>query len=151
MAKKISITDFEQADFTQLLQMGRKLWTKFDKEDLEQLLQQAATLQKYRIVLAKNQQHEGVGFAIFSIRTDYVEGAITSPTGYLEGIFVEPEFRKSGVAREFLRLGEAWCKSRGCTQMGSDTWLTHTQSREFHKRLGFWEEEEIVHFLKDID
>lgn len=151
MAQHITITEFEQADFTQLLQMGRKLWSKFDKDDLEQLLKQAATLQKYHILMAKSRENAGVGFSIFSIRTDYVEGAFTSPTGYLEGIFVEPDFRKSGIAKEFLRLGEAWCKSRGCTQLGSDTWLTHTQSREFHKRLGFWEQEEIVHFLKDID
>ena len=81
---------------------------------------------------------------------DYVEGAEKSPTGYLEGIFVADGFRKMGIAKEFLRIGEHWCKEKGCTQIGSDTWLADKESRAFHKKMGFWEEEEIVHFLKNI-
>lgn len=34
-----------------------------------------------------------VGFAMCSIRYDYVEGTKTSPVGYLEGIFVEKEYK----------------------------------------------------------
>ena len=34
-----------------------------------------------------------VGFAQCQLRYDYVEGTETSPVGYLEGIFIQEEFR----------------------------------------------------------
>ena len=148
--EKITFKEFEKTDFASLLEMSLKLWTDIDESKLEELLRQTTDSQKTKILIAKNLAKKDVGFSIFSIRTDYVEGADKSPTGYLEGIFVEHEYRKMGIAKEFIQHGEAWCKENGCTQLGSDTWLTDNKSREFHKKVGFWEEEEVVHFLKNI-
>jgi aminoglycoside 6'-N-acetyltransferase I len=102
------------------------------------------------VLLAKSDKQVRIGFAMFSIRNDYVEGALKTPTGYLEGIYVESEYRKKGIATKLIQLGELWLKENGCTQIGSDTWLTDTGSRTFHKKMGFWEEDELVHFLKDL-
>lgn len=151
VGRKISYGEFEISDFISLVKMSLKLWTDFEKGRLEKLLEQTVKSEKNKVYIAKDRADKPVGFSIFSIRTDYVEGASQSPTGYLEGIFVEPEYRKMGIAREFIRWGEKWCRDRGCTQIGSDTWLTATESREFHKKVGFREEEEVVHFLKDIE
>ncbi|MDN5214736.1 GNAT family N-acetyltransferase [Fulvivirgaceae bacterium BMA12] len=148
--EQIRYSELHSEDFEQLLKMSQKLWTDFDEEELKNLLKEMTQLEKNRILMAKRADGENVGFSIFSIRTDYVEGADKSPTGYLEGIYIEPPYRKNGIAKEFLRIGEMWCKEKGCTQIGSDTWLTNKASREFHKKIGFWEEEEIVHFLKNI-
>lgn len=41
-------------------------------------------------------------FAQCGLRHDYVEGRGSSPVGYLEGIFVEKEYRKQGCAKELL-------------------------------------------------
>ncbi len=42
--------------------------------------------------------HFPIGFAQCGLRHDYVEGAITSPVGYLERIFIREEYRKNGYA-----------------------------------------------------
>ncbi len=149
--KPITFPDFSRPDFPSFLKMALELWPDYEEEELEKLLQTTVEEQKYRVIMARREDGTHIGFAMFSIRTDYVEGAKQSPTGYLEGIFVAPEHRNQGIARELLRIGEGWCKEKGCTQMGSDTWLTNTASREFHQKIGFWEEEETVHFLKDIE
>ncbi|WP_109853429.1 aminoglycoside 6'-N-acetyltransferase [Aquimarina sp. AU58] len=149
--EQIGYVDFENKDFEQLVKISHKLWTDFEEQELENLLKETARLKKNKILLAKTTNGVSIGFSIFSIRTDYVEGADKSPTGYLEGIYVEPEYRKEGIAKEFLKIGEEWCKEKGCTQIGSDTWLTNKESREFHKKIGFWEEDELVHFLKNIE
>jgi aminoglycoside 6'-N-acetyltransferase I len=148
--EQIRYLDFESKDFEQLVKMSQKLWLDFEEQELESLLKEITKLKKNKILMAKNSEGKNVGFSIFSIRTDYVEGADKSPTGYLEGIYVEPEYRKNGIAKEFLQIGEKWCKEKGCTQIGSDTWLANKQSREFHRKIGFWEEDELVHFLKNI-
>lgn len=147
---QVKYVPYESSNFPELHSMSRKLWTDFDEDQLEELLKKNAELETTNFLLAKNEDGKCLGFAIFSIRTDYVEGALSSPTGYLEGIFVEADYRKLGIAKSFVQIGETWCKSKGCTQMGSDTWLNDTKSREFHKKVGFWEEEEVVHFLKNL-
>ncbi len=150
MKSQITYRAAEEVDFPALLKMGEQLWTKIKKDELATHLHNACNAENKKVILAFTPEEEAAGFSVFSIRTDYVEGATTSPTGYLEGIFIEADFRKMGIAKNFIQQGEVWCKEKGCTQLGSDTWLTATESRKFHKRMGFREEDELVHFLKDI-
>ena len=51
------------------------------------------------------------GFAQAQLRRDYVEGSSTSPVGYLEGVYVEPDFRRRGFAQALLRACEAWARA----------------------------------------
>lgn len=150
MTPTISYVVYREMDFDALIRMSQKLWKDIPAEELQRLLQQTVAQAKYRVFMALNPSMIPVGFAIFSLRTDYVEGAVQSPTGYLEGIFVEDEYRRVGIATAFLVMGEQWCRENGCVQMGSDTWISDQSSRLFHRKVGFREEEEVVHFLKDI-
>ena len=145
----IKYSDFKNSDLDSLLQMCLKLWNDFTRGELLDLLEKNRAGNNQKILIA-SEEGRSIGFAIFSIRVDYVEGARQSPTGYLEGIFVEQTHRKLGIAKKFLEIGEDWCRKSGCIQIGSDTWLTDRNSREFHKKVGFWEEEEVVHFLKNL-
>lgn len=147
----ITLQAFEPTDFDSLLAMSQKLWTKYKKSELEHLLHTSFVLKKNKVLLAKTAEGMSIGFSIFSIRTDYVEGADQSPTGYLEGIFVVPDYRNMGISKQFIQQGEKWCKEQGCTQLGSDTWLSDKAAQAFHKQVGFWEEDKLVHFLKKID
>lgn len=150
MKEQITYSAFQKSDFDSLLKMGLKLWTDYGKMELSNELERVCSLNKQKILIAKNARDIAIGFSIFSIREDYVEGADSTPTGYLEGIYVESQFRKNGIAKRFMQIGEQWLKSKNCTQIGSNTWLTNLESRKFHKSLGFWEEDELVHFLKDL-
>lgn len=93
---------------------------------------------------------KAIGFINMSIRNDYVEGSNSSPVGYVEGIYVKPEHRRSGVARELINCGVQWAKNLGCSQIGSDCPIDNTLSCKFHRGLGFDEAERIVCFIKDI-
>lgn len=150
MKDLIKINDFAKDDFDDFVEMSHKLWKDIDIFQLKDLLSKSINSDKNKILIAKDNNGVCVAFSIFSIRFEYIEGSYNSPTGYLEGIYVEPEFRKLGIAREFMKIGENWCKRNNCKQIGSDTWLNDLESRNFHKKVGFWEEEEVVHFLKNI-
>jgi aminoglycoside 6'-N-acetyltransferase I len=91
-----------------------------------------------------------IGFIHMSLRFDYVEGSHTSPVGYVEGIYVEEEFRNKGISKRLVAAGEEWSKSLGCTELASDTQLDNYTSQEFHKKIGFKEAGRIVAFIKDI-
>ena len=89
-----------------------------------------------------------VGFAQCQLRHDYVEGTDSSPVGYLEGIFVLPDYRRRGFAYELLSGCERWAKSKGCTEFASDCELENRDSLHFHLAAGFTEANRIICFKK---
>lgn len=91
-----------------------------------------------------------VGFAHCSLRSDYVEGTQSSPVGYLEGVFVEEEFRLQGVASDLVSACENWARNEGCTEFASDCDLENELSRRFHAGVGFREANRIVCFAKKL-
>lgn len=95
-------------------------------------------------------EEQAVGFAQCQLRHDYVEGTNTSPVGYLEGIFVEKEFRHKGYASELLLKCEDWVKTKGCLQFASDCELDNIDSLAFHLKVGFTEANRIICFTKQL-
>lgn len=91
-----------------------------------------------------------VGFAQCQLRSDYVEGTETSPVDYLEGIYVRPDFRHRGIARELLRACEGWAESLGCAEFASDCELDNNASLLFHLKMGFIEANRIICFTKQL-
>ncbi|MBQ3027690.1 MAG: GNAT family N-acetyltransferase [Lachnospiraceae bacterium] len=91
-----------------------------------------------------------IGFAQCQLRHDYVEGTDSSPVGYLEGIFVEEEYRNKGYAKEMLKYCEAWAKDMGCTEFASDCELENTGSLAFHLKMGFEEANRVICFTKKL-
>ena len=94
--------------------------------------------------------NEPIGFAQCQLRYDYVEGTGSSPVGYLEGIFVEKEFRHRGFAKELLLECEKWSKEKGCTEFASDCELDNEVSFRFHMAMGFLEAGRIICFKKEL-
>ena len=91
-----------------------------------------------------------VGFAQCQLRRDYVEGTETSPVGYLEGVYVEPIYRKLGCGRALIKACEGWAKENGCTEFASDCELHNSDSYAFHLKSGFTEANRIICFTKKL-
>lgn len=90
------------------------------------------------------------GFAQCQLRRDYVEGTASSPVGYLEGIYVLPEYRGRGFARGLVAACEDWARRVGCREFASDCQLDNTDSLAFHLRVGFQEAQRIICFTKKL-
>jgi len=76
------------------------------------------------------------GFVELSLRA-YAEGCDSSPVAYLEGWYVAPDARRSGVGRALLRAAEEWGRSQGCTEFASDAEAENTASADAHRACGF--------------
>ncbi|RYE57238.1 MAG: GNAT family N-acetyltransferase [Hyphomicrobiales bacterium] len=99
-------------------------------------------------LIARGTDGVALGFAEAALRRDYVNGCKTSPVAFLEGIFVAPEARGTGVARALVGAVEAWALELGCTEFASDTSPENFDSQAMHKALGFVETQRVVFFRK---
>ncbi len=91
-----------------------------------------------------------VGLALVSLRHDYVEGCITAPVGYLEGICVNKEYRNKGIASSLCKECEDWARNKGCLEFASDCELDNEASYSFHLSIGFVETNKNIHFKKKL-
>ena len=70
---------------------------------------------------------------------------------YLEGWYVVPELRETGLGRQLIEAAETWARSKGCTELASDTEMTNITSLRAHEACGFEEVSRIRCFLKSLE
>ncbi len=146
----VNVVPYCDEDFVDVLDMATKLFQELSRKELSIKLKKITNTVSHQTYMAKKDAIS-IGFIIVSIRNDYVEGATTSPTGYLEAIYVQPQFQNQGIAKFLFEKGETWAYKRGCTEIGSDTWEWNTAAQKFHTQLGFKKEEVLVHYIKSIE
>ncbi len=139
-----------EANLNDWVKMGVQLWPDNTEDELKEVFLDILKSDKEEGLLYYL-DNEYVGFINVSIRSDYVSGSTSSPVGYVEGIYVKPEYRNRSIARELVRAGELWASDRGCKQMGSDILIDNNTSYDFHKKVGFEEVERVICFIKDIN
>lgn len=130
-------------------QLALELWPEGVWEEEREFYQSLISSENDACLMFYSKE-AAVAFIHVSIRNDYVEGAEKSPTAYLEGIFVKPHVRKRGIGKRLIREAEIWAKSKGLSQLASDTPISNTGSVEFHTHAGFEEVERVVCFIKPI-
>ena len=132
-----------------LAKLAVLLWPEHQAEALAQEFSLLMAENKAAFFLARAGELP-VGFAQCALRHDYVEGTSTSPVGYLEGIYVQEEHRREGVAAGLLSACETWARQQGCREFASDCELDNAQSLRFHLAAGFEEANRIICFTKKL-
>jgi aminoglycoside 6'-N-acetyltransferase I len=101
------------------------------------------------VLLACSAAGVPIGFVELSIRPHAV-GCTSDRVAFVEGWYVEDEYRRRGVGAALIRGAEEWGRSNKCTELGSDTQLWNQSSIDAHKALGFEEVERVVAFRKSL-
>lgn len=130
-----------------LTKLALELWPAHTAAELTKELSPLLESEEAAFFIAANGSGP-VGFAQCQLRRDYVEGAQSSPVGYLEGIYIRPPYRGQGWARSLLRECEGWAASKGCREFASDCELDNLASQAFHLHAGFAEAGRVVCFIK---
>lgn len=76
------------------------------------------------------------GFVSFSLRP-WAEGCESTPVPYVEGWWVAPDLRRTGVGRALVAAVERWSRDAGYDELGSDVELDNAVSLRAHAALGF--------------
>jgi len=144
-----SIRRATDADKQQWLHMRHGLWPEAPLDYLSLDLDKLLANPNAGIFVASDPQGQLVGFVEAGLR-DHGEGCDTSPVGYIEAWYVEPHVRGQKLGRDLVHTAEQWAREKGCTEMASDTWLDNEVSIAAHLKLGYYEVERLVHFVKRL-
>lgn len=127
-----------------------KLWQGSDFDELKADFQGIVT-RKNEIVFTAYIDGRMIGFVHCNLRKEYVEGTESCPVAYLEGIYVEQEFRNVGVATYLISYCEKWAKEKGCTELASDCDIENISSRKMHESNNFKGVSKLVHYVKELN
>ena len=136
-------------DKPEWIRMRQGLWPEAPLEYLNFDLDELLADPDAAIFVSSDSHGKLIGFVETGLRA-YAEGCETSPVGYIEAWYVDPHVRGQKLGREMIYTAEQWAREKGCTEMASDTWLENEVSIAAHLKLGYWEVERLVHFVKRL-
>lgn len=142
MISKVSIDNYKM-----IASMAKKLWPDAKIEELEDSFFGILN-SDFEVCLVLFQREVAIGFVHVSTRNDYVEGCDSSPVAYIEGIFIEENFRRQGYSKMLIESAEKWARSKGFKELASDCELSNVESIKFHLGTQFEEANRIVCFKK---
>lgn len=145
---EITVRRVTQEDKAEWFRMRKGIWPEAPDEYLDFDMDELLASDDYMVVFACDGDRP-IGLTEARIR-DYGEGCETSPVGYLEGWFVEEEYRGKHIVGIMTRAAEDWARGKGCTEMASDTWLDNVPSIRAHLKMGYYEVERLIHFVKQL-
>jgi aminoglycoside 6'-N-acetyltransferase I len=99
--------------------------------------------------LAVSERHEPIGFIEVSLHSRADE-CTTSPVAYIEGWYVDREYRRQGVGAALMESAERWARRFGCREVASDALLENRVSERAHHALGFATTDRLIHFRKTL-
>ncbi len=148
--REIIVRPVEETDLGEWIRLRRLLWDETSEEDHQHEMMSILEHPEFQFVLVAEAVEKGlIGFLEVSIRP-FVEDCTTENVGYLEGWFVVPEYRRSGIGRSLVTSAEAWARAHGCTEMASDAEVGNEHSIMAHRQLGYDETSRLVHLRKDL-
>ncbi len=148
---KIKFIPASAKNFNEWIEMIYDLWPHHTRQELEKEFLEELKSEKHRHFLAVDENGNYLGFINLSLRFDYVQGASSKPVIYVEGIYVKPEYRKQGVAKQLVQQAEKWALENGCKELASDAEIENITSQKFHEKLGFKKVSVSVHYIKTVN
>ncbi len=145
-----TIRELSEGDLSEWLRLRLLLWDESTEDDHKSEMVDIIEHNDTQLVAVADFGGGRLGgFLEASIRS-YVEDCQTENVGYLEGWFVEEQFRRLGVGRELVAFAEGWARGKGCTEMASDAEIDNAISLHAHLNLGYAETSRLVHLRKEL-
>ena len=149
----INVRQAEPDDAGSWLRMRCALWPDGSEAEhrveIDRFFQGQARGRPAAALLAEGEDGHVVGVAELAIRP-YAEGCVSDRVAYLEGWFVVPEARRSGVGRALIAAAEEWGRAQGSTEFASDAHPENDVSTAAHLAAGFTEAGLVRCFRKDL-
>ena len=143
----MKIRDYLDSDWPEWLRLSVALFPEHSPADIAAGMRESRARDDLEVFVAERPDGSLAGFVEVGTRP-YADGCDTSPVGYLEAWYVEPDVRRRGVGRALVAAAEAWARGRGSREIASDARLDNVVSHAAHRRAGYEEVDRVVQFRK---
>ena len=134
-------------DRAELIRMRMTFWPDSTADEVSARLQVPPS---EGVTLVAERSGGGLeGFAEVDLR-QWAEGCTSTPVPYLEGIWVDGDRRRTGVATALVEAVAEWAMGMGFIELASDCELSNLPSQAFHRSTGFAEVQRNVSFRRDL-
>ena len=144
------IRPYKDSDWDEWLRMNQALFPGFSiEEDGDEMRSTIARSDAEVFVIERPDGKTLAGFVEVGTRS-VVDGCLSSPVGYIEAWYVDPDMRKTGYGRRLLDRAEKWALAQGYTEMGSDALLENDVSHAAHRKCGYIEVDKVINYRKSL-
>ncbi len=152
MAKEnFRVRPLTEDDLNEWFRLRKLLWDESsDEEHRAEMLDIFEHIETQLVLVAELKNGTLIGFLEASIRP-FVEDCHSDHVGYLEGWFVEQQFRENGIGKVLVQAAEDWARQKGCEEMASDSEIGNDLSLKAHLKLGYEETSRLIHLRKDLN
>ncbi|HWG32741.1 MAG TPA: GNAT family N-acetyltransferase [Gemmatimonadaceae bacterium] len=141
---------YRDTDWLEWLRLSRALFPHHSDEDLATGMHELRARADAEVFVIERPDGSLAGYVEVGARP-YADGCDTSPVGYLEAWYVDPDVRRQGHGRALLAAAEAWARERGYREMASDARLDNVVSHAAHRRADYAEVDRVVQFRKSLE
>jgi aminoglycoside 6'-N-acetyltransferase I len=146
----MKIRPVRDSDLNELMRMSRALFpSQAWEEDEAEMRDIIARADSEVFVIERAGGDALAGFVEVGTRS-VVDGCSSSPVGYIEAWYVDPDIRRTGLGRALLQRAEQWALAQGYSEMGSDALLENDVSHAAHKRCGYTEVDRVITYRKSL-
>jgi RimJ/RimL family protein N-acetyltransferase len=143
----MKVRAYRDSDWSEWLRMSVALFPDYSAEDLARGMRDFRGRNDAEVFVVDRGSAALAGFVEVGSRP-YADGCDTSPVGYIEAWYTDPDVRRNGHGRALLRAAEDWAREQGYREMASDALLDNDVSHAAHRRVGYEEVGRVMQFRK---
>lgn len=148
--RALEFREIQRSEFALWKQMRGDLYTSLDDSYHVQEMEEIANRADWFCYFVVSDDGEIIGLLELSSR-NIVDGCVTSPVAYLEGLYLKQGFRGQGYGRSVLEKVVNWCRDNGYTELATDTELDNEGAQRFYTSFGFAEGDRVVAFRMAVN
>ncbi|HEX6627472.1 MAG TPA: GNAT family N-acetyltransferase, partial [Gemmatimonadaceae bacterium] len=118
----MKVRAYRDTDWSEWVRMSVALFPQYSAEALTPDMRVHRARSDAEVFVAERDDGSIAGFVEVGAR-QYADGCETTPVGYVEAWYVDPDVRRSGFGRALLEAAEGWARKRGYREMASDAML----------------------------